>query len=161
MMIKMSVSIQGEKEVKHRFNKVIFGLEDNKPWLKRLGDECIYPVIKSTFAQQGMPRWAPLSPSYAIWKAKHYPGRGTLVLTGALGLSLISKASANSHYVLTEDRLEIGSNLDVGKWNLGLLHQMGTKKMPKRPIITDSALNIIDNKMLEFSREHLRKAINE
>lgn len=46
--------------------------------------------VRDNVEQQGAPSggWAPLSPSYAAWKAKHYPNRGLLVRTERLKRSL-------------------------------------------------------------------------
>ena len=49
--------------------------------------ESLAPIVAEAaadvFASQGRGGWAQLSPAYARWKEKHYPGKGILELTGA------------------------------------------------------------------------------
>lgn len=93
------------------------------------------------FAEQG-PGWAPLSPRYSKWKAKHYPGMPLLVRTGALQASLtVPDAEGNINEIYPTEMI-LGSDLKVpsGKYTLGMLHQTGTRPhkgspngMPARP----------------------------
>lgn len=72
--------------------------------------------------------WAPLSVSYAKWKAAHFPGKPILQRTGALRAALTGPG-ANARRDVTSDTLTFGTT--------GLayasLHQTGTGKMPARP----------------------------
>jgi len=71
--------------------------------------------------------WAPLSPNYAAWKARHYPGTKILELTGALRDSL----AGGPGYIddRQADALRLGTSVPYGRY-----HQVGGR-MPKRPPI--------------------------
>jgi phage gpG-like protein len=72
--------------------------------------------------------WAPLSTSYAKWKAAHYPGQPTLVRTGALRAALTGPGS-NARRDVSGDSLEFGTTgLPYASF-----HQTGTGRMPARP----------------------------
>lgn len=70
-------------------------------------------------------RWQPLSPGYAEWKDKHYPGRGILVATGAM-----RSATQNPR----RDALPLSLTLTVTDEKIGY-HQDGTDRMPARPVL--------------------------
>ena len=161
MIFALNIKVQGVQEINHRFRKVVYGVSDNKPWLERLAKQSIYPLTQKAFSKQGMPKWAKLKRGYSIWKARNYPGKGILELSGGLRKSLTSRTGAGSIYDLRKDSLTIGSKLQVGKWNLGLLHQMGTKKMAQRTIYSNEMLRRIDKDMLKFGQEHLKHAIRD
>lgn len=72
-------------------------------------------------------RWAALSPGYAAWKAEHAPGKGILVLSGALKASLVGDG-AGSVVRATATSLEIGTTVPYAMY-----HQTGTRHMPQRP----------------------------
>jgi phage gpG-like protein len=72
--------------------------------------------------------WAPLSPAYAAWKAKHYPGTGLLVRSGALKASLAGPEAPQAIFRPTTTSLTIGTSVPYG-----LPHQTGTSRMPQRP----------------------------
>lgn len=75
--------------------------------------------------QSGRP-WAPLSPRYAAWKAKHYPGNGILVRTGRLRIAATG----------TGGELEVRKSQREFLWRLlvpyAKYHQGGTSRMPQR-----------------------------
>jgi len=72
--------------------------------------------------------WAPLSVSYAAWKAAHYPGAPKLVATGTLRAALTGP-SANALRSVGGDTLSFGTR----GVPYASLHQTGTGKMPQRP----------------------------
>ncbi|MBL8909869.1 MAG: phage virion morphogenesis protein [Archangium sp.] len=98
----------------------------------------LVPVLERATGQQFDARgagpdagsWAPLSISYAKWKAAHYPGKPLLERTGALREGLTQSGSANA-------RRDIGSNeLTFGTRSVpyASAHQTGTERMPARPL---------------------------
>lgn len=79
-------------------------------------------------------RWANLSPAYAAWKARRYPGKPILVRTGALRESLIRRPMDVD--IVTDRGMTVGTSIPYAKW-----HQRGTPNMPARPLLgppTDS-----------------------
>jgi hypothetical protein len=76
--------------------------------------------------------WPPLSPQYAAWKAATHPGRGILVLEGSLraAASLPDRNATATTLELTIPWARLkGQQVDLS-W-----HQLGTPRMPARPLI--------------------------
>jgi hypothetical protein len=103
-----------------------------------------------TQGKQTGPRWPKLSPKYAAWKRKHFPGRPILVRTGALRDALVKggPGSIGGKKGLRGDRwLEVGIDLgsDVGKY--AEAHQFargpayeGAQRRPRPPIRWDPSV---------------------
>lgn len=90
---------------------------------------------KRTFESQGAgvgggPRWAKLSPRYAAWKRRKYPGRPLLVATTALRSAMVGGGSG-SLVQRRKTRLSIG--LRGRNRTIANYHQKGTGNMPARP----------------------------
>lgn len=130
--------VAGEAQLDRFFADVVLLSRDFKPALTGIGDDW-YATERAVFAAEGAaegnPAWAKLSPVYAWWKQSKYPGRGILERTGRMMRSLTEHGAPDSVYELTNDSLTLGSTLRVGRggqWNLAMLHQTGTRKMPAR-----------------------------
>jgi hypothetical protein len=54
-------------------------------------------VFRTEGAVNASGQWKPLSPRYAAWKAKRYPGRRILRLTGKLRSSLVKSGGGREH----------------------------------------------------------------
>lgn len=69
--------------------------------------------------------WAPLSPTYAVWKASRAPGKPILQLTGAMkqAVSRPHRAQTPTSLTLTVDDEKLGH------------HQEGGGRLPARPVI--------------------------
>jgi phage gpG-like protein len=90
-------------------------------------------IWKKQFAQEGgytnRSRWSPLSPRYAAWKQRHYPGKPILQLTGALFNSLTRRPFGVEE--ITAHTMVIGTDVPYAKY-----HQVGGPPyLPARPII--------------------------
>lgn len=83
------------------------------------------------FAAEGYGRWPQLKKSTVKRRGSAHP---ILQVTEALKRSL-TDAGAGWYQVRTPNSIELGSTLMVGSWNLGMLHQRGTIRMPPRPPI--------------------------
>lgn len=131
--------IAGEKQLARRFTHLALALTNFKKPLARLARDVIYPEIRHQFAGEGDPGWAALSARYKSWKQLHHPGQPKLVATGALKASLTNRKAPGAIYRLTKEELVIGTGLKTpdGKWNLGLLHQLGAENanVPARPMM--------------------------
>jgi hypothetical protein len=75
----------------------------------------------------GGQQWAPLSPAYALWKARHYPGRSILIRQGAL-----RRAASEPRREATPRTLTLWIDDEKAGY-----HQAGTEHMPARPLIPD------------------------
>lgn len=80
------------------------------------------------------PKWAKLSPAYAEWKQRHYPGRPILVLVGTLRQAL-TKKGPGWFEVKTARSLEVGLNPATAVGKIGGYLTTGTANMPARPPI--------------------------
>lgn len=110
-------------------------------------------VEAKRFAEQG-PGWAALAESTLTEKArKGYPS-DILVETGALKASLTEEDAEGAVFVPVfgpfTTEITMGTDLKAGgrgswaDWALGAFHQMGTSKMPSRPIIDDQEVLAAD-----------------
>lgn len=78
------------------------------------------------FSSRGEGRWPQLSPKYAAWKARNFPGRPILVRTEELKKSLTQSTRLLSRSEF--DVAILSSDVEYAKF-----HQTGTSKMPARP----------------------------
>jgi phage gpG-like protein len=117
--------LAGEQQLGQAFVVLAQDLTDFRVPFEDLA-KLIYRENAAQFAAQGRPAWEKLSDKYAAWKARHFPGLPIMQRTGALLASLTQRNAAGSIFRLTADELEIGTSLQVDKYNLGLLHQKPT-----------------------------------
>jgi len=108
----------------------------------------LYEAERRLFAQEGQTeehsKWEKLSPRYAAWKEKHYPGMPILTLTGRFRGSMTDPSG--QHTEIRERRqLTWGSAHKVsGGHDLGGLHAEGRGNMPARPPIRITQRNVDD-----------------
>jgi phage gpG-like protein len=99
-----------------------------------------FGVVQDLFSTSGTPRgeggrfsggpWAKLSPAYAVWKHKNYPGKPILTRTGDLRESMRwsgSSVGAGGIFEATPSYAIAGTSIPYGRF-----HQSGTSKMPAR-----------------------------
>lgn len=91
-----------------------------------------YKREQHLFDAQGEGAWEPLSPNYAAWKSKYYPGQPLLVLRNDLRSSLVARLSAYAIYEPEPQALTLGSSVPYA-----MAHQYGYKprNLPARPPI--------------------------
>lgn len=88
---------------------------------------------RGLFASEGAmagSRWAPLSPAYARWKAKRFPGRKIMQRKGKLRRSLITKGSGHILRSGAQPRafVEMGTSVDYAAFHIRGTHN---KRQPK------------------------------
>ena len=76
-------------------------------------------------------KWAPLTARYAAWKARRYPGRKILELTGLLKGSLTSAGHPDEVVQESKTSLWVGTAVPYAQY-----HQFGTPIMRKREIVS-------------------------
>lgn len=100
-------------------------MQDMQRPLSRFGRYLVEQHIPAQFAQQGFPRrWAPLSPAYAARR-----GAGPLlIVTGemAAGFSYTVRAAS----LVVSNDVRHGGTTPIWRY-----HQLGTSKMPARPML--------------------------
>lgn len=77
--------------------------------------------------------WPDLKPEYGKWKAKKFPGQSMLRRSNKLFKAAINDGSDGTVQTLTYTSIAYGINSDKIKY--AKYHQIGTKKMKKRPFL--------------------------
>lgn len=105
-------------------------VEDATPAMREVVRQVKSGRNTDMFRNGGPPskRWKPLDPGYRAWKARHYPGAGTLVRTGRLRDSLT--VAGQGVETAGPRSATIGTRVPYAKY-----HQRGTRSMPARPIV--------------------------
>ena len=131
-------SVAGEKQVGLRFLDLGVKISNLTEPLQQIGDDYL-EAERTTFeaegAFEGKSRWKPLSDKYVAFKRKKFGWTSILIATGKLHSAVTTRGAEGNIFRIGKLALELGVNLPVNGWNLGLLHQLGTGKMPAREII--------------------------
>lgn len=72
-------------------------------------------------------KWPPLSPKYAAWKAKKFPGKPILQRTGALIASMTSEGANGNISLIGKASAVFGTSVAYG-----IYHDEGGKRLPRR-----------------------------
>lgn len=146
-MINFSASVDGVETFNRAFNRVESYVSDFRNMFPLIAKE-FYAIEKSQFDSQGAKgssgKWAPLSPVYAKYKAKAFPGQPTLHATRSLYDSMTSPDALDSIFRIDAREMTIGTQREGAR-----AHQRGTSRMPARPIIA----------MTESDKRGIQKAI--
>lgn len=129
MPVNIRLEFYGDEQLNRTIDRSLEALDDATP---------AWDVIATSFARAERRQfrseggyasggWRPLSPAYAAWKARHYPGRLILERTGALKRSLTERPLGVE--VLLPRRMVIGSDVDYGRY-----HQRGDGLPRRRPV---------------------------
>lgn len=131
--LRIKFQVMNEVQFNRAFEVAIVGVSNFDQPFTMIADD-FFQSMGNTFqaegAFEGRPRWLDLSPAYAKWKARHYPGRKILELSGRLGRSLSVKGGEDNILSMTPLELTMGTRVPYAKY-----HQTGTPRMPMRKII--------------------------
>jgi phage gpG-like protein len=132
-MYRISVQITGEKRVEQKFRSLRRNITDFSVGFRVIAHR-FHQVERELFATEGASGgapWAPLSPAYATWKRKHYPGRTILHLFGPLRKSLTQHPSTGSIEDVSPTQLRMGTRIPYG-----IRHQKGEGRLPvRKPLV--------------------------
>lgn len=134
--VEFKVSILGEMQLHRALQGRIRATSDLSPAFERMADDFEEEqgkVFRSEGSGDGRTKWTPLSARYLVWKAKKFPGAKILYRTGALQTAVTG--GAGSIREIKPLRLVVGGHVRVGSYDLGALHQTGTRKMPQRRVV--------------------------
>jgi phage gpG-like protein len=125
--MRIQIKITGDEQTIQRLQKLGDRLGQWQPELNQIGGELETYFSGRVFASQGGAigqNWQRLSPGYAKWKAKHYPGRPPLVRTG--------KMIGGFRHSATNTKLEVTNRMPYFKY-----HQSSAPrtKIPYRPMM--------------------------
>ncbi len=125
--MRFTFVVEGETQIDRTLARWADAAEDMRPVWEDLADR--FAAVESRqFASEGAygsGGWAPLSPAYAAWKARLYPGKPILERTSALKDSLTRRPFGIEF--LTPRSMTIGSGIDYGRF-----HQAGAENLPQR-----------------------------
>ena len=112
----------------HNIERLSENLTDGFDW------ESLAPIVAEAadniFASEGRGGWPQLSEAYARWKARNYPGKGILELTGAYRSAATQVGAPGNSITTTENSLTYG----VEGLDYALFHESGTNRLPARPV---------------------------
>jgi phage gpG-like protein len=129
-LIEFRMSVINSEKIHFAFSGLANGVKD---WTTHIWpavrSRAIRPWLTSQFEAEGRGehgKWAQLSPAYAAWKEKKYPGKKLLERTGKMKDDLLNEDNKG---IVTPRTLEYGTGAFYA-----IFHQTGTKRMPARRI---------------------------
>lgn len=114
----ISLTVNGEEQINLAITRVSKSMQD---FTKPVKGKSLWDRMRTAFqeAEQELFQtrgstgrsgaWKPLSPKYKAWKAKHYPGAGILVASGAMRASLVG-VTGDTVWKATKSNAEVGTN---------------------------------------------------
>lgn len=130
-MMKISFVFAGEPQYVKKIRNVENAVTDLTPaWQEIAAD--FYKTEGELF--QSATGWAPLKETYLEWKRRKGLSSRIMVATGALEASLTNPSAPGAMCVMSPMALTLGTLVRTknGKFNLGLIHQLGTRYSTKR-----------------------------
>lgn len=148
-MIRFRGDIEGVEVFNRAFNRVEQIISDFRPLWPAVAGE-IYAINQEQFDSEGARgasgKWAALSPAYARYKAKAFPGQPILQAEGHMVASLTDPEAPDAVYLPGKDELAIGTRDPKAR-----AHHLGLGHLPARPIFAFS----------EPQRRRIQKAIQQ
>ncbi len=137
-MAKITFTILGKKKVVNVLTFIKKTVKSLQPAFRDIAQN-FREIERKTFADGGRPAsWRPLSPKYATWKAKNFPGAPIMVQTGDLRKSLVSTGGDHIE-IIKKDELIIGTQNPLGLW-----HQTGAGSLPVRKVISPTPRDLTE-----------------
>ena len=159
------------KPTLNQLKQAIIDIEKNvmqnlQPFWEEYATPAVIEEIARIFATEGYGQWPPLSPKYAAWKSKHYPGKTILRLTDAYFKASTKKGEAGNIAHYTEDYMEWGADLGYFESLVGfpypIVHEKGGVKHPKRPVYELAEQSeALQNALVNALGKWLEKRVNE
>lgn len=111
-MLRLTAEARTERALGF-FGEMRRSVTDLRPLFEEVLEPAFYAEREQDFASQGarVGGWRELEASYREWKAKHYPGKPILQLTGALKDSLTKQNAAGQVRRVDERAMTLGTNL--------------------------------------------------
>jgi len=137
--VEVKVSVLGEAQLHRALQGRIRRTSDLRPAFEQIADDFFEGEGKAFDREgsyEGNPAWTPLNQQYAERKARKHPGARILHASGKLEEAMTGGSGAIRE--VAPLRLVVGGSVTVGKgrrWDLGALHQTGTRRMPARKVV--------------------------
>jgi phage gpG-like protein len=122
--MQITVTISGSKQLRNKLGRIATGMHNLSGAFNEIGEELSKYYMTQGFLSQGGvfgEDWNPLSRSYALRKAKKWPGRPPLVASGKMISGFRYDASATG--------VVIGNRMPYFKYHQSTLDR---KKIPRR-----------------------------
>lgn len=125
MPVRLTFAVFGDTQIDRTLEAIDDRADDLRPAFEHLRARFLR-VEQRQFASQGRYSggWPPLSPKYATWKARHYPGKTILRRTDELFRSLTEGPQIA---VIEPGYMVLGSSVRYGEY-----HQAGSGRLPRR-----------------------------
>ena len=132
-LVKIRFEVANEVQLSRAFETGIANFLNFELPFGKMADE-FFESMANVFSSEGAfeerSRWQDLSPAYARWKARHFPGRKILERTGRMKRSLTVKGGPDNVLEITPSTLSVGTVVPYA-----IHHQKGTSIMPMRKVI--------------------------
>jgi hypothetical protein len=146
------ISIRGQDSLirlAERLEAMAERARDVSPAWRAWGDD-VADAFTDQFRSEGTRllkrTWSPLSPKYAAWKAKHFPGKTILRRTDVMMEHFTRRP-------LMVERIDAHSSAFGARGKVPKFHQRGTRYMPARPIAR------ADDRLHAAASRHIRRHI--
>lgn len=130
-MLRFTFEVDGIKQIDRGFERFTQDIKDLRPAFENMVRD-FRQIERMQFESAGgrATGWQPLSPRYAAYKARRYPGQPLMVATGDL------RSSLTGHTSDTIEEIE-PLQLTLGTRDpKAIFHHRGTRRgLPKRPLI--------------------------
>ncbi|GLW22941.1 hypothetical protein DI270_017360 [Microbispora triticiradicis] len=127
--MRFTMDFFGDRTVDRKLVRFQGRVRDASPAFEQIADDFLR-IEEKQFATQGghaSGGWVPLSPNYAAWKAKHYPGKLILQRESDLVESLTRGPEIR---IVEPDQVILGTAVPYAQY-----HQHGGERLPARPPI--------------------------
>lgn len=131
-MLTFTATVTGADKAAAELTALSGKMQNLRGLFEQVLEPDIYEWQTERFDAEGKPeRWARLSARYAAWKARRYPGRRILEREGLLREGLTRRGGRFQVRRVTDASLELGTSAPYAQF-----HQFGTRRMPRREIVT-------------------------
>lgn len=125
--IVIRIDTLGEATIQRTMVRRLEVLADMRPAWEAIADD-FAAWEHEWFASRGGSTWVPLSPRYAYWKSRKYPGMPIMRREDDLYLSLTQRPFGIEN--INADSMEIGTDVHYAQY-----HQRGGADLPQRKVI--------------------------
>ena len=130
-MLQFTTEVAGQVVIDRLLSRLSERSSNFFPVFNEIAEDFI-KIEENQFKSLGRGEWQPLSPRYAAWKARNYPGRPLMVRTGTLQTALTSRAARGRTETVTRNTLRVAIHLPYA-----IKHQLGdpTTNLPQRVLV--------------------------
>ena len=152
-MLSLDIRVTGDRRTIMALDSWARELEDWTPvW--ELVEPDVYAMADEQWSSKGSrggDSWPELSPRYAAWKARRYPGQPLMVMTGELREAMTKRGATGQVRIIDRGRMEIGTDLVHAA-----THQFGRGDIPQRQFLAVTDRDI--DRWRAFAEQRAREA---